>query len=101
MIPTRILVGLFGLPLLLAVLAVFLPQLVTPMLAIDVVLVGVAVADALRSGTRLEVRREVGSVQAVGRDFEVHLVIVNLGTRAQTGIRRQPHAFQDQGMAAA
>lgn len=84
MIPTRTLVGLFGLPLLLGVLAVFLPQLVTPMLAIDVVLVCVAVADALRSGTRLEVRREVGSVQAVGRDFEVHLVIVNRGTQVQT-----------------
>lgn len=82
MIPTRRLVGLAAIPFALGVLAAFVPPAVAPMIAFDVVLAVVAVADALLARGALRVVRSVSPVQAVGRPFDVTLTVENVGRRA-------------------
>lgn len=79
-IPTRLQVGLWVLPIALAVGSIAWPALLAPMVAYDLVLLGVLVLDALLSTSHhLEVRRGVGHAQSVGRELEVQLQILNRG----------------------
>lgn len=82
MIPTRRLVTLAALPLVVSVVAVWLPGLVWPMLVLDGLIVLVASVDLLLSRGAVEVQRKHGEVQAVGRWFDVGLEVVNTGRRA-------------------
>lgn len=75
MIPTRPLVLLSLVPLALALAAIATPWLFWPALAIDLLLVGVAGVDLASTRGDLQVRRHVDTVQAVGRPFEVRLVV--------------------------
>lgn len=81
MIPTRALVLLSVPPLLLSLLAVGAPAAILPMVALDVVLIGVALVDLALSGAQIEASREVAPVQAVGRPFEVTLRLVSRARR--------------------
>ncbi len=81
MIPTDRLVALALLPLALGAAAIFFPAVVLPMVAIDVVIGVLALADALLSRGRVEAAREFAEVQAVGRAFEVTLRLRNIGGR--------------------
>ncbi|NCG22136.1 MAG: DUF58 domain-containing protein [Rhodobacterales bacterium] len=79
MIPSRALVICSLLPLGVAVLAVTIPAAVVPMVALDVVLIGVALIDALRARGEVSVTRMYNEVQAVGRPFQVELLVKNEG----------------------
>lgn len=81
MIPTRLLVLLSLLPLVLAIVAVAVPAVVVPMVALDVVLIGVAALDLMLAGGDVTAQRDVAAVQAVGRPFDVTVRITNRGTR--------------------
>lgn len=81
MIPSGRLVALASLPLILAIVAFWVPVVLFPMLALDVLLVGLALLDLALSGGRIEARREFGAVQSVNRPFEVELALVNTGWR--------------------
>ncbi|MEQ1568331.1 MAG: DUF58 domain-containing protein [Myxococcota bacterium] len=82
MVPTAALAGLTLAPLALSVAAVFVPWLTAPVIALDLVLAGVALFDLTVATGKLEVGRTVAPVQAVGRSFVVGLRIRNLGRRA-------------------
>lgn len=81
MIPTGRLVALAVLPTVLGGVAIALPAAIAPMIAVDVVLLVVAVADLLASRGRVEVVREVEPVQAVGRPSVVRLAVRSLARR--------------------
>ena len=81
MIPTRILVGLTLVPLALSLAAVAAPALVFPIVAIDAVLLVVAILDLVLASGAIEARREVPTIQAVGRPFSVNLLLGNVGRR--------------------
>lgn len=80
-VPTRWLVGLSVLPLLLSFGVVFSPAVAIPVLAIDIVLLAVAVLDLALARGELRVSRAFVPVQAVGRAFDVTLRIWNTGAR--------------------
>lgn len=82
MIPTGRQVGLWGVPIALAVGVIAVPALAAPMIAFDLVLVAVLLVDAALSSGRLSVERTVAPVQAVGRAFPVRLRVQNRGARA-------------------
>jgi len=73
MIPTSRLVIAACVPLVLALFVLADPWLTVPVVALDVVLVVVALVDRLLVRGHVDVRREMAPVQAVGRDFAVHL----------------------------
>lgn len=81
MIPTRLLVGLVCVPLLLSIGAVVVPGAIWPMLAIDLILFGVAAVDVLLARAEVRVTRTLATVQAVGRPFDVTLHAVNRSRR--------------------
>ncbi|MFT7519546.1 MAG: hypothetical protein ACI9MC_001688 [Kiritimatiellia bacterium] len=82
MIPTLRLVILAAVPLSLAVAALLAPSVAAPMVALDVVLVMVAVLDALFARGTVHIERSCPPVQAVGRTFVVTLRVRNDGRRA-------------------
>ena len=82
MIPTGRLVALAFVPVCLGLVAALVPPAVVPMIAVDLVLLLVAAVDLARSGGRVEARRDVPPVQAVGRPFDVTLTLRNLSARA-------------------
>lgn len=73
MIPTSRLVLVACIPLVLGFAVLVDPWFAVPMAALDVVIVLVAVADALLTRGRPTVERELAPVQAVGKDFPVTL----------------------------
>jgi len=80
-IPTGRLVWLAVPPLVLAIASFWAQPLLVPTVAIDVVVVLVAAVDLLLARGALEAERHVGEVQAVGRVFDVRLVLRNPGRR--------------------
>ena len=82
MIPTGRLVALFALPLAVSALLPWLPAAWPAVALLDVVVLLVALSDALLTRAKLTVSRELTHVQAVGRAFEVVLEICNVGRRA-------------------
>ena len=82
MIPTRMLVGLSIIPLVMAMAVVAMPSIVLPLVAANAVLIGVALVDFAVARGAVEARRDVPEIQAVGRPFSVRLVLSNLGRRA-------------------
>jgi len=74
-------VGLSMLPLALGVAAVALPSAVLPLIAVDAVLLLVALVDLALARGAVAVNRDVSEIQAVGRAFPVRLVLSNLGRR--------------------
>ncbi|MBT3218391.1 MAG: DUF58 domain-containing protein [Proteobacteria bacterium] len=81
MIPTRSLVILAAIPVVLGALAAGIDGAIWPMLAVDVVIVIVASLDLLFSFGKVSVERQFAEVQAVGRPFPVRLIITNRGRR--------------------
>jgi len=81
-VPSGRLVAAFVLPLLLSIVFVVVPSVWIPLLALDMVLVLIAVTDLLLTSGRVEAGREVSQVQAVGRAFEVTVWLRNAGRRA-------------------
>lgn len=80
-VPTRVLVIASGLPLAASLAAAFSPSVMVPVVALDLVLVVVALVDLAAAKGRLDVARSVAPVQAVGRPFEVALRVQNVGRR--------------------
>jgi len=80
-IPTRRLVILAVIPLVIAAVTFWVKAALLPMIAVDLVIAMVAGLDLLLAGGALEARRTVAAVQSVGRPFEVCLVLSNLGRR--------------------
>lgn len=81
-IPTGLLVALVGIPLVVIVVGLFGSRdLVVPALALDVVIAGLAAIDWLSLTGKLEVRRTVDPVQAVGRTFKVQLTVRSASRR--------------------
>ena len=85
MIPSGRFVGLLVAPLVLSVVAMVVPGAILPMIALDVLIVGVALVDAFLTRGRMRARREFATVQAVGRAFEVTVEVSNLGGRTMRG----------------
>ncbi|MFT4626700.1 MAG: hypothetical protein ACI8PZ_005378 [Myxococcota bacterium] len=81
MIPTGRLVAIAFVPVLIGIAAAFVPPAVLPMLALDVLIVAVALMDLARAGGRVSATREVAPVQAVGRAFDVSLKVQNRSAR--------------------
>lgn len=81
MIPTSRLVVLVAAPLLLGLAALGDPTLVLPMVAADVVILMVAVVDAILARGAVTAEREFAEVQAVGRDFPVSVRLAVGGRR--------------------
>lgn len=79
MIPSGRLVALASVPLVLSAAWVFAPGVAPAIVALDALLVVVAVVDALRGRRGLAIRREVDEVQSVGRSFPVALVVSSPG----------------------
>jgi uncharacterized protein (DUF58 family) len=80
-VPTRRLVLLFAAPLVLSVGVLFAPAVTVPLVALDLVLVGLALGDLVAARGVVEAARAFSPVQAVGRPFEVRLQVTNVGTR--------------------
>jgi uncharacterized protein (DUF58 family) len=80
-IPTRRLVLLAVIPLVIGAVSFWVKAAILPMIAVDLVILLVAGLDLLLSGGAVEARRSVAAVQSVGRPFEVCLVLSNLGRR--------------------
>jgi len=81
-IPSGRLVALAAVPLLLSIGVIVWPDLWVPLLAVDVVVLLVALGDLLVTRGQVAARREVGPVQAVGRPFEVVVWLRNAGRNA-------------------
>jgi len=81
-VPTGRLVALSLVPLGLSLGVLVAPGAWIPVLALDLVLLGVALVDLLRIGADLSVARDVSAVQVVGRPFDVALRITNRAARA-------------------
>jgi uncharacterized protein (DUF58 family) len=64
-------------PLASSLLILLTPAALAPLVALDAVLVAVALLDLLAARPRVEVSRTFAAVQAVGRRFEVQLHLVN------------------------
>lgn len=77
--PTDRLVALFAAPLVLACAAIFVPSWVAPMIAVDLAIALVAALDLWATGGGFEAQRRVAEVQAVGRPFDVTLVVRAIG----------------------
>lgn len=56
-------------------------MLLAPMVAFDLLLLGVLLLDSFGSGAKLDVARTVGAVQAVGRPADVVLTLMNRSAR--------------------
>lgn len=82
MIPTRRLVALATVPTVLAVGAVLQPGLLVPVIALDVVLLLIGLADALLARGAVRAERKVPVVHAVGKPFDVILTLSNVGRRS-------------------
>lgn len=80
-VPTARLVAMSLLPLALSMGAVLVPSVWIPVVALDLVLAGVALLDRAAVAGRFEVSRSFSPVQAVGRPFDVVLKISNIGRR--------------------
>jgi uncharacterized protein (DUF58 family) len=80
-VPTLGLVGGSLIPLGLSLGVPFVRELWIPVVALDVVLALVVLADLLAAGGRLRVERSFAPVQAVGRPFPVQLRVANIGRR--------------------
>lgn len=85
MIPTRRLVLLTLIPLGLGVVAFFFKLAIAPMIAFDLLLLMLAVLDLLSNRGRVVVERRLHAVQAVGRPYEVTLVLRTEGRRRLSG----------------
>ncbi len=81
-VPTGLLVALFALPVVVAIGVLFDGRVTVPLVALDVVLVIVAIADLLGSSGRVAAARSFAQVQAVGRGFQVRVRVTNEGRRA-------------------
>jgi uncharacterized protein (DUF58 family) len=81
-VPTRSFVVLSGVPMIAGLAAAFTRDAVAPVLALDLVIVAIALVDLALARGRVEIARSVGQVQAVGRAFEVALRVVNRGRRS-------------------
>lgn len=81
-VPTGALVLLSVFPLLLSLGVLASPAVAVPVLALDLVLAGVALGDLLLARGRVAVDRGFAPVQAVGRPFDVTLRVRNVGRRA-------------------
>lgn len=94
MIPTRAMAWLAAIPLVLSGVVVVLPEAAWPLLALDLVLLGLVTVDALTATGGVAVEREVHEVQAVGRPFDVALVVRNEGSRG-AALRLMDSALQE------
>ncbi|MCB9590151.1 MAG: DUF58 domain-containing protein [Polyangiaceae bacterium] len=82
MLPNRSLVILLIIPLVLAVMMLFDPSMLMPMLAVDAAIAAVALVDLLFAIKPLvQVSREIGPVFSLGRQNPVRLRIRNLSRR--------------------
>ncbi len=83
MVPSRSLVLLFLIPLVVSLAAVFSKELVTAMIVVDVVIVVAAALDAwLARGKLITVRREAPDVFSLGRKNAVRLTLRSRANRA-------------------
>ena len=96
MIPGRALLILGVVPVALSLMVTVYPDLLWPLLALDVMVVMLAILDAFTAFGRVEVQRECKSLQAVGRSFPVSLTVQNVGARALT-VRVQDDAPGETG----
>lgn len=80
-VPTGLLVGLSLIPMIVAFFIQWYPTLLLPVVALDLVLVLLAVGDLAIAGGAISVARGVAPVQAVGRAFPVTLRVRNEGRR--------------------
>lgn len=80
-VPSGRLVALSAPLVLLAAAVVIWPPLWAPLVACDLVLLAVALADLIATRGAVEARREVTEVQAVGRPFSVRLCLRNRSGR--------------------
>jgi len=81
-IPTRRLVALAVVPLVIAIVSFWIWPAIVPLVAADVTIVLVAALDLLFAWGRVEAERHFGEVQAVGRPFPVRLVLRNRRRRS-------------------
>lgn len=81
MIPTGRLVALSAVPILVAIAAMAEPTAVFLMIALDAALALIAFGDVAMARGKVEARRAVPPVQAVGRPFDVVLTLINRGSR--------------------
>ena len=81
-VPTGLLFGLSLLPLGVAFFIKWYPELLFPVIALDIVLVLVALGDLIATTGTVSVERGFAPVQAVGRAFPVTLRVRNDGRRA-------------------
>ena len=81
-IPTGRLVGWSLLPLAGSLAILASPSALAPVVAVDLVLAGIALLDLLATRQPVEITRSFVPVQAVGRRFEVHLRVENLSSSA-------------------
>lgn len=80
-VPTGALVALSVVPLLASLGVLASPAVSIPVIALDLVLLGLALGDLWAARGRVEVSRSFSPVQAVGRPFRVELAIRNVGRR--------------------
>lgn len=80
-IPSGRLVALWVVPLVLSGVVVAVPDVWFPLVALDIVLVLVALTDLLLTRGAVQAQREVAQVQAVGRSFEVTVWLRNASRR--------------------
>ncbi len=82
MIPTRRLILAALLPAFVGMFAIVYRSVWIPLLALDLVLMVIAIGDAVLARGKLEVSREFGAVQSVGKPFKVTIAIRNVGSPA-------------------
>ncbi|MBX2797681.1 MAG: DUF58 domain-containing protein [Myxococcales bacterium] len=80
-VPTGMLVALSIVPLTASLAVVVSSAAIIPVVALDLVLLVLALLDLLLAGGRVEVWRAFAPVQAVGRAFEVTVGVRNAGRR--------------------
>jgi len=81
-IPTRGLVALVAIPTALSLTVTLNSAALWPLLGLDVMVVMLALIDAVTAFGTVQVERECKPLQAVGRPFEVSVVVRNVGRRA-------------------
>ena len=81
MIPSGRMVALVACPLILGMMALVFPEVIYPMMALDILCVVWVLVDWMVTRGHCSVVREVHAVQSVGRAFPVKLGVQNQGRR--------------------
>lgn len=91
LVPSTRLVRLAAVPMLLSLLAIWLPALLVPIVLVDVGVLLLALSDLPSAGVHLRLGRSLTAIQSVGRDFPVEIHVWNPGaTPAALALTDEP-----------